>query len=322
MEIFPLLGAFVIVKLYPDNFPFDDQDRSQDIFILFDIIEQLKPPFDGPLIQLYQHKTQSIIKSAKFIVAKSHFEVTDVPPTPVPIPDEPKAVDPRPYFNKWYILTLARKLAREKRLLKINMEKTLLFNMALIIAENHRLHENIRLALTEYKKQLGGGPSVKGYRIFGGGGNTNRLGVSWQSLESKRSLALLESSLAINNQLTKTIAKIEKDIFLLSDEVDLLKAYLTEAERYVDSKVMDTRNLFERCLKDSYRILRLVQYLLSKVPLDQLIDKEEVPGRLKQDSRLYNLIYQAYKKWYFDVTKKRQEYNVIKFPVVIREEPT
>jgi len=323
MKIFPLLGAFVIVKLYPNDSAFDDQDRSKDIFILFDIVEQLKPPFDEPLIQLYRFRTKSIIDSAKEIVAKSHFEVTDVPPTPVPIPDEPNAVDPRPYFNKWYILTLARKLARKNRLLKINMEQTLLFNNALIIAENHRLHRNIGIALTEYKKQLGGGPSVKGYRIFGGGGNTNRLGVSWQSRESKNALAVLESNLAITNDLTGKIAKIEKYISLLSGRDALLKAYSTEAERYVDSKVMDTRNIFKRCLIESSRLLLLVQYLLNRGPtLNQLLDKEKVVGQLKQDSRLYNLIYQAYKEWHYEFTKNRQSYNKVGFSVVIREEPT
>ena len=333
MKIFPLLGAFVIVKLYPDNFPFDDQDRSQDVFILFDIVEQLKPPFDGPLIQLYQHKTQSIIKSAKFIVDKSHFKVTNVPPTPVPIPDEPNAVDPRPYFNKWYILTLARKLARKKRELKINLMKSLFFNMALIVTENFRLYEHVDKALKKYRGEIGGSSGFLGYRILGGGGNKNILGVSWQSQESEKAVALLDAIIKIDNISSKQIVEIVSYQERLFGYDLLFAAYIAEAEQFVDYKQTSTYKRFEECKEKSFALLRIVQYLLG-FPLEdeyqlnvndetlRSFNKGELPVRLNIKSRFQSMLLQEYQQWVQNGIKTRLLYNRSDFPVVMRILPT
>ena len=333
MGIFPLLGAFVIVKLYPNDSVFDDQDRSKDVFILFDIVEQLKPPFDEPLIQLYRFKTKSIIDSAKEIVAKSHFEVTDVPPTPVPIPDEPNAVDPRPYFNKWYILTLARKLARKKRLLKINLMKSLFFNMALIVTENFRLYEHVDKALKKYRGEIGGGSGFLGYRILGGGGNKNILGVSWQSQESEKAVALLDAIIKIDNISSKQIVEIVSYQERLFGYDLLFAAYIAEAEQFVDYKQTSTFERFKECKEKSFALLRIIQYLLG-FPLEdeyQLnvndetlrnLNKGELPVRLNIKSRFQSMLLQEYQQWVQNVIKTRQLYNRSDFPVVKRTLPT
>jgi hypothetical protein len=333
MDIFPLLGAFVIVKLYPNDSVFDDQDRSKDVFILFDIVEQLKPPFDEPLIQLYRFKTKSIIDSAKEIVAKSHFEVTDVPPTPVPIPDEPNAVDPRQYFNKWYILTLARKLSRKKRLLKINLMKSLFFNMALIVTENFRLYEHVNKALKKYRGEIGGGSGFLGYRILGGGGNKNILGVSWQSQESEKAVALLDAIIKIDNISSKQIVEIVIYQERLFGYDLLFAAYIAEAEQFVDYKQTSTFERFKECKEKSFALLRIVQYLLG-FPLEdeyqlnvndetlRSLNKGELPVRLNIKSRFQSMLLEEYQQWVRNVIKTRQLYNRSDFPVVKRTLPT
>jgi len=333
MEIFPLLGAFVIVKLYPNDSVFDDQDRSKDIFILFDIVEQLKPPFDEPLIQLYRFKTKSIIDSAKQIVAKSHFEVTDVPPTPVPIPDEPNPVDPRQYFNKWYILTLARKLSRKKRLLKIDLMKSLFFNMAMIVTENFHLYEHVNKALKKYRGEIGGGSGFLGYRILGGGGNKNILGVSWQSQESEKAVALLDAIIKIDNISSKQIVEIVSYQERLFGYDLLFAAYIAEAEQFVDYKQTSTFERFKKCKEKSFALLRIVQYLLG-FPLEdepqlnvndetiRSLNKGELPVRLNIKSRFQSMLLEEYQQWVQNVIKTRQLYKSSDFPVVKRTLPT
>ena len=299
MGIFPLLGAHVIVKLYPEDIDTEDYESAKNIFFLFDIKEQLKEPFGGPLIQLYQDVTKDIKKNSIAILQKSHFEVK----SPISIFKKLK-ID----WRKIYI---------------IRMQKSLFFNKALEIAENHDLAVSIDLALKEYKKQIGSGSSFFGIRIYGGGGgNVNFLGNSFQSQESKKAVEILESNLCSSKFLLQ-IKNINTYINDLKHKDQLTAAYLWEAKLYVINGVNTTSDLFNSCLIESGYFLGLVKFLLNRGSSDpsNFIAPRNL-GRLKQGSRLYGLINDAYTKWFLNVNNKRQMYNNRGFIVALRDEPS
>jgi len=306
---FPLLGAHVIVNLYPTESDFANYGSVKDVFIFFDIEDQSKPPFDEPLLQLYYLKTKSIKESATAILNKSHFRV-----------ELAQQITKKPEKD-W------------QRGLNIYLRKRGFFYMALIIAENFSLYEHVEKALKKYLGEIGGGSGFLGYRILGGGGNKNILGVSWQSQESEKAVALLDAIIKIDNISTKQIAEIVSYQKTLNCTHLLLASYNAEAEQFVDYKQTSTYKRFEECKENSFALLRIVQYLLG-FPLEdeyQLnvndetlrgLNKSELPVRLKIKSRFQIMLLFEYQQWVRKIVSGRAELNCKDFSVVTRILPT